>query len=83
MANEFDKTKPIHPFEWVGHTLSLLLTIVIIICLTSSSLYTVTVTDDLFDEMIGHSNGHGRAQFGVISSFTMAVLTEKWMANGL
>ena len=50
MANEFDKTKSIHPFEWVGHALSIVSLIVIIICLTSSSLYTVTITDDFFDD---------------------------------
>ena len=50
MANEFDKTKPIHPFEWVGHALSVVSLIVIIICLTSSSLYTVTVTEEIFGD---------------------------------
>ena len=49
MANEFDKTKSIHPFEWVGHALSIVSLIVIIICLTSSSLYTVTITDEGFE----------------------------------
>ena len=49
MANEFDKTKPVHPFEWVGHGLSIVSLIIIIVCLTSSSLYTVTATEEDFD----------------------------------
>ena len=49
MANEFDKTKPVHPFEWVGHGLSIASLIIIIVCLTSSSLYTVTATEEDFD----------------------------------
>ena len=52
MANEFDKTKPIHPFEWVGHALSIASLIVIIICLTSSSLYTVTTMRKTLMEVI-------------------------------
>ena len=43
MSNDFDKTKSIHPVEWISHAVSLVVLIVIIICLTSSSWYTVTV----------------------------------------
>ena len=37
MSNDFDKTKSIHPVEWISHAVSLVVLIVIIICLTSSS----------------------------------------------
>lgn len=72
MANEFDKTKPIHPFEWVGHALSIASLIVIIICLTSSSLYTVTITEEIFegsDSSIEIIMGMGEPNFGVFSMF--------------
>ena len=72
MANEFDKTKPIHPFEWVGHALSIASLIVIIICLTSSSLYTVTTTEEDFDGSdfsIEIVMGMGEPNFGVFSMF--------------
>ena len=72
MANEFDKTKPIHPFEWVGHALSIASLIVIIICLTSSSLYTVTTTEEDFDGSdfsIEIVMGMGEPNFGLISMF--------------
>ena len=72
MANEFDKTKPIHPFEWVGHALSIVSLIVIIICLTSSSLYTVTITEEIFegsDSSIEIIMGMGEPNFGVFSLF--------------
>ena len=51
MANEFDKTKSIHPFEWTGHAMSIVLLIIIIICLSSSSYYTVESNDGLNVEM--------------------------------
>ena len=71
MANEFDKTKPIHPFEWVGHALSIASLIVIIICLTSSSLYTVTTTEEDFDGSFSIEivMGMGEPNFGVFSMF--------------
>ena len=43
MSNDFDKTKSIHPVEWISHAVSLVVLIVIIICLSSGSWYTVTV----------------------------------------
>ena len=46
MVNEFDKTKSIHPLEWAGHGVSLVMLIIVIICLTSSSWYTISVDDD-------------------------------------
>jgi len=49
MVNEFDKTKSIHPLEWAGHGVSLLMLIIVIICLTSSSWYTISYEgDDVF-----------------------------------
>ena len=42
MSNEFDKTKSVHPFEWAGHGVSLVMLIIVIICLTSSSWYTIS-----------------------------------------
>ena len=72
MANEFDKTKPIHPFEWVGHALSIVSLIVIIICLTSSSLYTVTVTEEIFDgdgSDLDIVMGMGEPNLGLFSLF--------------
>ena len=72
MANEFDKTKPIHPFEWVGHALSIVSLIVVIICLTSGTLYTVTTTEEGFDGNDFSSEivmGMGEPNFGLISMF--------------
>ena len=72
MANEFDKTKSIHPFEWVGHALSIVSLIVIIICLTSSSLYTVTVTEEIFDDDGSELDivmGMGEPNLGLFSLF--------------
>ena len=46
MVNEFDKTKPIHPLEWAGHGVSLVMLIIVIICLTSSSWYTISADGD-------------------------------------
>jgi hypothetical protein len=46
MVNEFDKSKSIHPLEWAGHGVSLVMLIIVIICLTSSSWYTISVDDD-------------------------------------
>ena len=42
MVNEFDKSKSIHPLEWAGHGVSLVMLIIVIICLTSSSWYTIS-----------------------------------------
>ncbi len=47
MSNDFDKTKSIHPVEWISHAVSLVVLIVIIICLSSSSWYTVTVDGEI------------------------------------
>ena len=46
MVNEFDKTKSIHPLEWAGHGVSLVMLIIVIICLTSSSWYTISADGD-------------------------------------
>ena len=49
MVNEFDKSKSIHPLEWAGHGVSLVMLIIVIVCLTSSSWYTINVEgDDVF-----------------------------------
>ena len=49
MVNEFDKSKSIHPLEWAGHGVSLVMLIIVIICLTSSSWYTISYEgDDVF-----------------------------------
>ena len=45
MSNDFDKTKSIHPVEWISHAVSLVVLIVIIICLTSSSCISVVTVD--------------------------------------
>jgi hypothetical protein len=47
MSNDFDKTKSIHPVEWISHAVSLVVLIVIIICLSSGSWYTVTVDGEI------------------------------------
>ncbi|MEE3038888.1 MAG: hypothetical protein VX328_03880 [Candidatus Thermoplasmatota archaeon] len=47
MSNDFDKTKSIHPVEWISHAVSLVVLIVIIIFLSSGSLYTVTVDGEI------------------------------------
>ena len=46
MVNEFDKSKSIHPLEWAGHGVSLVMLIIVIICLTSSSWYTISADGD-------------------------------------
>ncbi len=46
MVNEFDKTKSIHPLEWAGHGVSLVMLIIVILCLTSSSWYTISAGGD-------------------------------------
>tara|TARA_Y100000768_G_scaffold268010_1_gene204793 strand:- start:42 stop:1373 length:1332 start_codon:yes stop_codon:yes gene_type:complete len=46
MVNEFDKTKSIHPLEWAGHGVSLVMLIIVILCLTSSSWYTISADGD-------------------------------------
>ena len=46
MVNEFDKTKSIHPLEWAGHGVSLVMLIIVIISLTSSSWYTISADGD-------------------------------------
>ena len=49
MVNEFDKSKSIHPLEWAGHGVSLVMLIIVIVCLTSSSWYTISYDgDDVF-----------------------------------
>ena len=47
MSNDFDKTKSIHPVEWISHAVSLVVLIVIIICLSSSSWYTITIDGEI------------------------------------
>lgn len=47
MSNDFDKTKSIHPVEWISHAVSLVVLIVIILCLSSGSWYTVTVDGEI------------------------------------
>ena len=46
MVNEFDKSKSIHPLEWAGHGVSLVMLIIVIVCLTSSSWYTISYEGD-------------------------------------
>lgn len=48
MVNEFDKSKPIHPLEWAGHGVSLVMLIMVIICLSSSSWYSISLDDEDF-----------------------------------
>ena len=46
MVNEFDKSKSIHPLEWAGHGVSLVMLIMVIVCLSSSSWYTISYEGD-------------------------------------
>jgi hypothetical protein len=51
MVNEFDKSKSIHPLEWAGHGVSLVMLIMVIVCLSSSSWYSISVDDNDFFTM--------------------------------
>jgi len=48
MVNEFDKSKSIHPLEWVGHGVSLVMLIIVIVCLSSTSWYSISLDDEDF-----------------------------------
>ncbi len=80
IKNEFDKTKPIHPFEWAGHGLSLFMLIIIIFCLSSSSWYTVSIEDedvfgvDLNDDLF--SMGLSEVKFQIFGQTEEATYSE-------
>ncbi len=57
MSNEFDKTKSVHPFEWAGHGVSLVSLIMVIVCLSSGSWYSMTVEDEFWGEELTASMG--------------------------
>ena len=77
MVNEFDKTKSIHPLEWAGHGVSLVMLIIVIICLTSSSWYTISYEgDDVFSMGLSEIELDYGFGYGSSDSATYAELVE-------
>ena len=78
MSNDFDKTKSIHPVEWISHAVSLVVLIVIIICLASSSWYTVTAGDGDFEiDIVMGLSGPDMTAFG-FGDETYSDISDSW-----
>ena len=75
MVNEFDKSKSIHPLEWAGHGVSLVMLIMVIVCLSSSSWYSISVDDEDFLTM-GLSEVELEFGFGFGETATYSELVE-------